>query len=137
VKFHDVPEHDFGTLPAPIFAIIMARAPEGVVLVLNRVREVWELPGGFIDPGESPRRAAIRELAEEAGCTAGDTRWLGLVEVNDGRARFGALLYCDLAQAPAEFSSVETLGIDFWRHDHRPGPVGETDEWLLRKFAGY
>jgi 8-oxo-dGTP diphosphatase len=136
VKFHEVPEHAFGALPAPVFAIILARARRGIVLVLNGERRVWELPGGFIDAGESPRQAAIRELVEEAGCVARDARWLGMVEVNEGAARFGALLYCEVDQVPAEFSSNETLGIDFWRSGHRPAPVGETDEWLLRKFAG-
>jgi len=135
VKFHHLPEHGPGALPAPVFALIIARAPPGVVLVLNSVRKVWELPGGFIDAGESPRQAAIRELAEEAGCVARDTRWLGLVEVNDARTRFGALLYCEVDQVPAEFASSETLAIDFWRGDHRPAPVGASDEWLLRKFA--
>jgi 8-oxo-dGTP diphosphatase len=136
VKYHAVPEDDFGTLPAPEFAIIIARARRGVVLVLNSLRKVWELPGGFIDAGEAPRQAAIRELAEEAGCVGRDVRWLGLVEVNEGRTRFGALLYCEVDLVPAEFTSSETLGIDFWRHDHGPAPVGAADEWLLRKFAG-
>ena len=136
MKFHEVPEHDFGALPAPVFAIVIARAESGVVLVLNGERKVWELPGGFIDPGESPRQAAIRELAEEAGCVARDARWLGLVEVNDGRTRFGGLLYCEVDPAPAGFVSNETLGVDVWREDHAPRPVGTTDEWLLRKFAG-
>ena len=68
MKFHEAGEHDFGLLPAPVFAVMIARARPGVVLVLNSVRKVWELPGGFIDAGESPRQAAVRELAEEAGC---------------------------------------------------------------------
>ena len=132
--FHEVAEHDAGGR-APVFAVIIARAPRGAVLVLNSVRKVWELPGGFIDAGETPRQAAIRELAEEAGCVARDTRWLGLVEVNDSRPRIGALLYCEVDDPPTGFTSTETLGIDFWRRDRAPAPVGETDEALLRKFA--
>ena len=136
MKFHPVPEDDFGALPAPVFAIILARAPRGVVLVLNSVRQVWELPGGFIDPGEAPREAAVRELAEEAGCAARDVRWLGLVEVNDGGTKFGGLLYCEVDRVPETFASNETLAVDLWRDDQAPGPVGASDEWLLRKFAG-
>jgi len=32
-------------------------------------RQMWELPRGFIDPGETPEIAAVRELEEEAGLT--------------------------------------------------------------------
>jgi 8-oxo-dGTP pyrophosphatase MutT (NUDIX family) len=33
----------------------------------GRVRPVWALPKGVIDPGESPEETAIREVAEETG----------------------------------------------------------------------
>jgi putative (di)nucleoside polyphosphate hydrolase len=33
----------------------------------NMEGEVWQMPQGGIEPGESPRAAALRELAEEVG----------------------------------------------------------------------
>ena len=35
------------------------------------------LPGGMVDPGESPLRAALREAAEEIAAVPGDLRVLG------------------------------------------------------------
>ena len=41
-----------------------------------------ETPGGMVDPGETPRQAAERELLEETGYGGGDWRYLGAVEPN-------------------------------------------------------
>ncbi len=38
---------------------------------------LWELPAGRLEPGEEPRRAAARELEEEAGLSAGSLEPLG------------------------------------------------------------
>lgn len=36
----------------------------------------WELPGGKVDPGESPQDALVREVAEELGCSIEVDSWL-------------------------------------------------------------
>ncbi|CAO5185508.1 hypothetical protein FAIPA1_50097 [Frankia sp. AiPs1] len=43
-----------------------------LLLVFDRRRQRWELPGGMIDAGETPRQAAIRELREESGYQVDD-----------------------------------------------------------------
>ncbi len=51
---------------------IMLLNPEGNVFVGRRIDmpaglAAWQMPQGGIDPGETPRQAAIRELKEEVG----------------------------------------------------------------------
>lgn len=56
-------------------AVNILRDADGRVLVAERTeRQIsagfWELPGGKVDPGETPIQAAARELAEEIGVEA-------------------------------------------------------------------
>jgi len=132
---HEISEADRAQIAEPSFAVVIARSRSGVVLVFNNYRRVWELPGGLIDGGETPRAAAARELAEEAGCVAVDLTWLGLVSVNDGATHFGAVYRCHADPVPADFHSVETGGVDFWRVGKHPLPLGESDRALLRRFG--
>lgn len=39
----------------------------GWVCLIRRPDGLWAMPGGFLDPGESPERGAIREAEEETG----------------------------------------------------------------------
>jgi len=67
---------------------ILARADE--LLLIRRADGVakggyWCFPGGHVEPGETPRRAVCRELAEELGIEVAPTRRLGSVRVLDSR----------------------------------------------------
>jgi 8-oxo-dGTP pyrophosphatase MutT (NUDIX family) len=55
-----------GDAPMPA-ALVAVRCGRHLLLVFDRFRRQWELPGGRIDPGETPLRAAVRELREESG----------------------------------------------------------------------
>ena len=52
------------------------------VLLIQRKKDPyqgqWALPGGYVNKGEEPLAAAIRELAEEATLVSGDTRLVGI-----------------------------------------------------------
>ncbi|MGW4499146.1 NUDIX domain-containing protein [Micromonospora sp. NPDC004336] len=40
-----------------------------VLLVRPSYKEHWDIPGGYVEPGESPRGACVREVQEELGLT--------------------------------------------------------------------
>ena len=56
--------------PLASFAAIFNAAGEVLLVRLSYDQGQWTLPGGNIDPGESPADAAIREVREETGLEA-------------------------------------------------------------------
>jgi ADP-ribose pyrophosphatase YjhB (NUDIX family) len=51
-----------------------------IVLVQERTDGRWSLPGGWAEPGESPREAVEREVYEETGLWTKATRLIGVYD---------------------------------------------------------
>jgi ADP-ribose pyrophosphatase YjhB (NUDIX family) len=77
---------DWVFFPDPKVAVIALVIQEGQVLLARRVNTpqqgLWTLPGGFVDAGEDPARAAERECLEETSLKVRVTR---LVDVLSGQ----------------------------------------------------
>lgn len=64
-----------------------------------------EIPGGLVDPGETPADAAARELLEETGYRAGGIEPLGVVNPNP--ALFGNRCHTFLARAAERVGEIQ------------------------------
>ena len=68
--------------------VLRRELPPRVAVVRLRKRDEWVLPKGKLDPGETPRAAARREVLEETGHNVTVREFLGtLVYESSGRAK--------------------------------------------------
>lgn len=80
-------EHEFVLLHSPDWVNVVPLTAEGRVVLIRQWRQgsqqtTLEIPGGIIDPGETPAQAGARELREETGYLAGEMVFLGKVNPN-------------------------------------------------------
>lgn len=80
------------------YSVIVARYQDSFVFVKHRERSTWEIPGGHVEPGESPFEAAERELMEETSANLFSVIPISLYSVTrDGITTYGALFFADIS----------------------------------------
>jgi 8-oxo-dGTP pyrophosphatase MutT (NUDIX family) len=80
-------EHHFLRIDCPDWVNIIAVTEDRRLVLIEQYRHgtdeiTLEIPGGAVDPGESPATTAIRELEEETGYRAAEVVEIGRVDPN-------------------------------------------------------
>ncbi len=123
-------------------AVVIARHAGTTLLVFNRYKAHWELPGGAIDAGELARACAVRELREESGltCAERDLRFVGALEllVEEGgggqaQLQYGALYRVEIAQVPPFAPTDEIAAVAWWDGTDRLANLSAIDEALVSR----
>ena len=79
--------HDFYLLDSPDWVNVIPLTAEWEVILVKQYRfgtkeSSLEIPGGMLDPGETPASAAGRELFEETGYVGDEPIQLGVIHPN-------------------------------------------------------
>ena len=79
--------HPFYRIESPLWVNVVALTAQDELVMVRQFRQgsrtmTLEIPGGLVDPGETPGEAAARELLEETGYRAGPMTDLGSINPN-------------------------------------------------------
>ena len=95
--------------PAAMCVLVNDRAE---VLMMRRRQiipdlDVWELPGGYLNDGETPAEAAAREATEETGWRPGRVEHLFTFEPMTGTASAPNHVYLGLGPQPVDGAALD------------------------------
>jgi len=94
-------EHDFYVIESSDWVNIIPLTADQKVVMVRQYRHgskqvTLEIPGGLVDPGDTPEKAAFRELLEETGYQAEE--WVKIGSVSPNPAIFNNRCYTFVAR---------------------------------------
>jgi len=122
--------------PVPAACVVLVDDHQRLLLVKRRVapkQGMWCLPGGFVECGETPERAAIRELQEETGLMGRINTLIGLTTspgtLYPSILLIGYLVTCFSGSAMAGDDASE---VNFFDNDNLPDIAFESHRSFIR-----
>jgi 8-oxo-dGTP diphosphatase len=122
-------------MPAALVAVWWGRH---LLLVFDRFRRQWELPGGGIEPGETPRQAAVRELHEESGLRLPALTLAGYARfrlASPPRSEYAAIYTVRTRTRHQDFTPGQEIGALCWWDT--TGPPPSDTQIIDATLAGY
>ena len=109
---------DYSWLPSNGAVAVLAFDDQGRVVLTRQYRHplrrtIIDLPAGGIEPGESESTAALRELREETGYTAGKLSRLGAFYQSPGRLATAVTVFvaAELQPGPTDLDDGEIVEV--------------------------
>jgi ADP-ribose pyrophosphatase YjhB (NUDIX family) len=115
--------------PESVAGVLFSPDRKSLLLILRRDVPVWVLPGGGIDPGESPEEAILREILEETTLSVKIVRLIGTYTPINRLTRTTLLFeLAPLSGTPS--SSCETQAAAYFPLSHLPPMPPPYPEWI-------
>lgn len=117
-------------------ALVVARNRNGFLLMFNNWKHQWEVAGGLLEPGETLRECAIREMLEETNQIPGTIDFKGLMKftLKNGKTEYGGLFSAYMDNERPFLENNEASKIIFWDESKDIGYINEIDKELLKYY---
>lgn len=112
---HDAREREFVRIRSDDWVQIVPVTSAGEIVMVRQYRHgpskiTLEIPGGFVDRGEPPAEAAVRECLEETGYAAREVHALG--SLNPNPALFTNRLHAFYAHGVERVAEIQNTGTE-------------------------